>query len=500
MKKKAVLSLVLIALLSINSCMVFGSFNGTIMQYFEWYNSNDGQHWNKVANDAKHLSDLGITAVWLPPAYKGHSGINDVGYGVYDLYDLGEFNQKGTVRTKYGTKDQYLNAINQLHKNNVQVYADIVLNHKMGNDYNENITVTEVNPRNRYENYSTFTKNCPTGYTFPGRNGKYSTFTWNHTHFDGIDDYGKIYRIYGRSWDNNVDWENGNYDYLMGADLDMQNSTVVNELKNWGNWYTSFAKLDGYRVDAIKHISTDFYSDWLDNQRSVSGKELFTVGEYWSADLSRLENYLKKTNYKMSLFDVPLHSQFVSISYGNGNFDMGSLGQNTLTKKHSTKSVTFVDNHDSQPGQMLGPSVNEWFKPQAYAYILTRQEGYPCVFYGDYYGVSEPGKTIASIKERLDVLLKVRKDLAFGYQRDYFDHKDIIGWTREGDSEHHKSGIAVLLNDGPQGSKWMCVGKKHAGKVFYDITGNSSHTVTINNDGWAEFKVGGGSYSVYVIR
>ena len=30
---------------------------------------------------------------------------------VYDMYDLGEFNQKNTIRTKYGTKDEYLAAI-----------------------------------------------------------------------------------------------------------------------------------------------------------------------------------------------------------------------------------------------------------------------------------------------------------------------------------------------------------------------------------------------------
>ena len=44
---------------------------------------------------------LGVTALWLPPAYKGAGGDKDVGYGVYDLYDLGEFNQKGSVPTKY---------------------------------------------------------------------------------------------------------------------------------------------------------------------------------------------------------------------------------------------------------------------------------------------------------------------------------------------------------------------------------------------------------------
>ena len=87
------------------------------MQYFEWYLPNDSSLWNKVAQDAKHLESLGITELWLPPAYKGAAGTYDTGYGVYDLYDLGEFNQKGNVATKYGTKDEYINAIKILHEN-----------------------------------------------------------------------------------------------------------------------------------------------------------------------------------------------------------------------------------------------------------------------------------------------------------------------------------------------------------------------------------------------
>lgn len=44
------------------------------------------------------------------PAYKGQAGKDDVGYGVYDLYDLGEFGAKGSVPTKYGTKKSICSA------------------------------------------------------------------------------------------------------------------------------------------------------------------------------------------------------------------------------------------------------------------------------------------------------------------------------------------------------------------------------------------------------
>lgn len=87
----------------------------TILQAFEWYLPNDGKHWTRLAHRAKQIKDMGFTAVWLPPAAKSAAGINDVGYGTYDLYDLGEFDQKGTTRTKYGTKDEYLAAIKAFH-------------------------------------------------------------------------------------------------------------------------------------------------------------------------------------------------------------------------------------------------------------------------------------------------------------------------------------------------------------------------------------------------
>ena len=58
--------------------------NQTAMQYFEWYLPSDGQHWNNLAEDAQHLADLGISHVWMPPAFKA-TNKDDVGYGVYVL-------------------------------------------------------------------------------------------------------------------------------------------------------------------------------------------------------------------------------------------------------------------------------------------------------------------------------------------------------------------------------------------------------------------------------
>ena len=151
--------------------------NNTLMQYFEWYLPSDSTLWNKVTKEAKHLENIGITHLWLPPAYKGVGGKDEVGYGVYDLYDLGEFDQKGSIPTKYGTKDEYIEAIKILRENNIKVLADIVLNHKMGADETEIVLAVQDDASNR--NVS-LTDALPikvwTKYTFPGRNNCYSDF------------------------------------------------------------------------------------------------------------------------------------------------------------------------------------------------------------------------------------------------------------------------------------------------------------------------------------
>ena len=76
----------------------------------------------------------------------------------------------------------------------------------------------------------------------------------------------------------------------------------------------------------------------------------------------------------------------------------------------------------------------------------------------------------------------------------------MVGFTREGDAEHPDSGTAVLLTDSVAGSKRMYVGKQHAGKNMTDAMGGISESATVGEDGWAEFRVEGGSVSVWVFE
>ena len=474
--------------------------NGIIMQYFEWYLNDKQNLWNQASEEAEKLSKLGVTALWLPPAYKGMGGKNDTGYSVYDLYDLGEFDQKGSIKTKYGSKDEYLNCIEILKQNGIETYADIVLNHKMGADMLQTIPASKVEWGNHnYENEKEEIVRVATKFTFPGRKGKYSDFEWNWTHFDGIDYNEKtkenaIFKFKDKDWGETVDEEFGNYDYLMGADLDFENPEVVQECINWGKWYLDFTKVDGFRLDAVKHINASFYRDWIKEIRKYSKEELFTVGEYWTGDINRLHKYITETEGEISLFDVPLHYNFSAASK-DSNYDMGSILEHTLVKENPLRAVTFVDNHDTQPGQALESFVERWFKTGAYSIILLREQGYPCVFYGDYYGIE---KTNTTPVEELKTIMQIRKDRAYGVQHDYFDHRNFIGWTREGDNENIKSGLAVVISNAGDGEKRMYVGKQNEGKKYIDALGNCKDEITIDNEGCGCFKVKSKSTSIWV--
>lgn len=63
------------------------------------------------------------------------------------------------------------------------------------------------------------------------------------------------YLFEGKSFDDQVALEKGNFAYLMGCDLDFQNEEVRAELTRWGQWHLDTTGVDGFRLDAVKHIS-----------------------------------------------------------------------------------------------------------------------------------------------------------------------------------------------------------------------------------------------------
>lgn len=436
--------------------------NNTMYQAFYW-DAYPGL-WANLPAMAAPLAERGITSMWLPPAAKGMNGTFSVGYDVYDFWDLGEFNQKGTTATRYGTRQQLQQALSALDQLGIQAYFDVVFNHRMGADAQEHIpgfglAWTEYHLQGRQAHYTQ--QNW--GYLW-------HDFDWNWTAFNGSDN--QLYP--GKWWGNTF-----HFPYLMGEDVDYNRFEVQQEMKAWGEWIINSVGFSGFRMDAIAHVDTDFTRDWINHVQWATSEDVFFVAEAWVSDIN---GYLDAVNTPhLRAFDFNLREDFVALS--SGSKDMRWWG-GLVNSQHRDRAVTFVDNHDtSRAGNPYGMPQVINYKNQAYAYILLREHGVPTVFARDY---DEFG-----MAPTLDKLIEARRYFAYGPGHEYSGNTEAVyAYVREGLSTVPGTGLVMLISGRNWGGQQSFTINSHQpNTTFYDYTGNVSGTVTTNAQGYGSFPV-----------
>ena len=93
-----------------------------ILQWFE-------TPWTEITARMPEVALAGYGAIWLPPPQKAADGTADVGFAVFDRFDLGDRNQRGTTPTRYGTLAELQVMVQTAHRYGVRVYFDTVMNH-----------------------------------------------------------------------------------------------------------------------------------------------------------------------------------------------------------------------------------------------------------------------------------------------------------------------------------------------------------------------------------
>ncbi|CAG8214756.1 unnamed protein product [Penicillium olsonii] len=516
--------------------------NSLIFQTFEWHVPADRSHWRRLRDALPGYKAMGIDQIWIPPGCKGMDAHGN-GYDIYDLYDLGEFDQKGAVPTKWGTKQELEDLMLQAEILEIRVIWDAVLNHKAGADYPEPFKAVKVDsqseisprcaplPQGLHSAYNLLTAtgrdveisepvevNGWTGFEFSGRGDQYSSMKYHWQHFSGIDwdDKSKqnaIYKIVApnKGWAQDVSTEKGNYDYLMFADLDLTHPEVRADLLQWGTWITKGLSLNGMRLDAAKHFSTEFQKAFVQHVRQTANPDFFAIGEYWTGHLPSLLGYLEKVEYQLNAYDVPLVESFSRASHAKGS-DLRGILRNTLVdcrpdhavvsyvRKIRKQPLTFSD-HCVEPryGQMLETPVAPSFKLLAYALILLRKGGHPCVFYGDLYGIraNVENPMTPSCNGLLPILMQARKLYANGEQQDYFDQPNCIGFVRYGNARH-LAGLACVISNSGSAVQRMYVGQRHAYEEWVDVLHPEMKPVVIDKKGYGGFAVNAMSASVWV--
>ncbi len=98
--------------------------------------------WNEITAKIPEIAEAGYGALWLPPPQKA-SGDLSVGYDLWDPFDLGGNSQRTGGRTRYGTENELLRLIDTAHQFGLRVYFDNIMNHRAFNvpGYDENTPI-----------------------------------------------------------------------------------------------------------------------------------------------------------------------------------------------------------------------------------------------------------------------------------------------------------------------------------------------------------------------
>ncbi len=203
-----------------------------------------------IINSLDYLKTLGVQCLWLTPIQKSDS---------YHGYDISDYY---AVDDKFGTIDDYRELIYKAHKNGMKVIMDLVLNHtsksnvwfkasqwaKEGVDQNGN----KIEWRNVYhwkymtDKVSKYNKS--TGDWSTKISVEEDAHSTNPSWYrDGLSNY----YYYGKFGSGMPEI---NYEYQPTRDL----------VKNMAKYWLAFG-LDGFRLDAVKHI---YMKDEVDNTGS----------------------------------------------------------------------------------------------------------------------------------------------------------------------------------------------------------------------------------------
>lgn len=396
--------------------------------------------WDHLAIQANQLRQAGFTAIWLPPVLKTSDGNKpgSDGYGPFDDYDIGSKNQKGSIPTRFGKREQLQRCVAVLRANGLDVYLDMVEHQRVGDT-------------------------TPFVFRYLGADGtpNVGRFPKNPSNF--LPQVPRDPALGGPPRD----------DFPFGRELAPINAKppryVFDNLISAADWLTRALDVQGYRVDDVKGLSTDFLFPFL-NSKSMKGK--FAVGEFFDGSRVLVNGWIfNPTGMKgrPSAFDFPLKFVLNAMCNGPGGFNMADLDHVGLVGISPLNAVTFIENHDTDLNAGEKIVIN---KILGYAYILT-SEGYPCVYYRDY----STDKDCFGLKPLIDNLIWIHEKLASGPTQQRWKDFNVFAYERLGGPH-----LLVGLNNDPNSSRTITVGTGVGSNVsLHDYTGNSPDVVTDGN-------------------
>jgi hypothetical protein len=512
----------------------------------QWFESD----WDEMYQKMPRVAEIGYDSLWTPPPTKGPTGKGviwaNVGYNLYDRFDIGDVPQRGTRETRYGTRGSLRAMVDNAHGLGVKIIPDIVMNHNgNGPDFREypGMAATDfhVEWSEGYANGLNF-KRAPRMSWWYHHEGYGGTMwsdlanlvdirTEDHplvgdpkrfTGFKTDADGNSFNFVDGSSYVRHV----GQYDRYPYYPNGYTNENAAEMLYRWIAWLGDAMDYDGLRLDAGKHTPYEFFgwrgagflheaqwnytqrrgyafggnpTDLFANDRDRTNAFIFaeilspwSEIEYW---------YRQGTGNPMRFLDYAMKKHSDAKFTG----DMSGLGEFGSDFGPAT-GITYVWGHDEAPPANAKIDL-------AYAYILCHA-GVPMVYYtGNNILWSDhgrdpskktwmiPGYDQAALGEdgttKIPNLVWINQNFARGAEVNRWRDGDFFALERYDDLNGNGvpnagEGIMVLALNDSGGDQYRTLQTAFPPfTVLKDYTGNNPAEITVKANGEIDIMVPG---------
>lgn len=311
-----------------------------------------------------HLKDLGVGGVWLMPVMPSPS---------YHKYDVTDYRD---IDPEYGTVEDFRNFVREAHARGIRVLIDLVINHT--GTAHPWFIAARSDKQSPYRSYYVWARKDSIRRQIAKKTVTLDSD--NITQWHAVDGDTTAEHYYGFFWGGM-------------PDLNMDHPAVRKEFTEIGRFWLDSMKVDGFRLDAARHIYPDeraadnhAFWIWFREEMQRIKPDVYLVGEVWS-DARTVAPYLKGLP---ALFNFDM-GYAITRTVNAGKDTAGLIaGYQRILDFYNKQSAEFIDavflrNHDQH--RVLSELAGDEGKMRLATSILMTLPGTPYIYYGEEIGM-----------------------------------------------------------------------------------------------------------------
>jgi alpha-amylase len=319
---------------------------------------------NGLTSKLDYLKELGVGGIWLMPIMPSPT---------YHKYDVTDYQ---AVDPEYGSQEDFQKLVKEAHKRGIRILVDLIVNHT-GSDHPW-FTAALQGKDNPYRDY----------YVWAIKDSIREQISKKAISLDS-DNITQWHPVNGDTLSEHY------YGFFWGGmpDLNLDNPKVRQEFVDIGKYWLIEMNVDGFRLDAAKHIyPTDRAEDnhafwiWFRQEMQKIKPDVYLVGEVWS-NAKDVAPYLKGLP---ALFNFDMGYAITrAVKAGKDTVDI--INQYKEINDYYNQSTnefidaTFLKNHDQN--RILSELSGNLDKARVAAGILFTLPGTPYIYYGEEIGM-----------------------------------------------------------------------------------------------------------------